>query len=414
MNAYYHWLNSLVNQNKSEFAAWPEIKWLNPYMAENFQKRRDQLLSGMEGSILFKDTKPYHHQISKGCQICGSGKWSCLFITNQCNANCFYCPAKQDQDELPSTQGLNFENPADYAEYVKYFGFKGVSFSGGEPFLFFDRTLEYLKAVRKICGKDVYIWMYTNGILVTQEKLKKLAEEGLDEIRFDIGATAYSLDKVKLAKGVIPVVSIEIPAVPEEKDKLLKLLPQMVEAGVHHLNLHQMRLTPYNVNKVVKRGYTIINAEKPIVMESELAALEVIQYAKEQDLELGINYCSFHFKNRFQKAGFRNIMNESLAILANRSQNGYLREYIGNQISYKSLKLFTEKPLTGESKELKVKEKIYFIAEKMNLRASDLSDIQISNINQLLFEEPNHPPTDPLLFKVWQMEYLEHGLREYY
>ena len=413
MNAYYNWLNSLVNHNKSEFAAWPQIKWLNPYMAEDFQKSRDQLLSNLEGSILFKNTKPYHHQISKGCQICGSGKWSCLFITNKCNASCFYCPARQDQDELPSTQGLSFENPIDYAHYVKHFGFKGVSFSGGEPLLYFDRTLEYLKAVRKICGNDIYIWMYTNGILADQDKLQKLAEEGLNEIRFDIGATGYSLDKVKLAKGVIPVVSIEIPAVPEEKIKLLNLLPQMVEAGVHHLNLHQMRLTPYNADKVVKRGYTIINAEKPIVLESELTALEIIQYAKEYNLELGINYCSFHYKNRFQKAGFRNMMIRNLTPSAILSPNGYSREFEGNHITYKSLKLFTEKPLKTETKELKVNEKIYFIADKTNFAEGDLSDIQISNINQLLAEEPNQPPDDPLLFKIWQMEYIEGGLREY-
>jgi hypothetical protein len=413
MNAYYNWLNSLVNHNKSEFAAWPQIKWLNPYIAEDFQKSRDQLLSRMEKSILFKNTKPYYQQISNGCQICGSGKWSCLFITNKCNASCFYCPARQDQDELPSTQGLDFDNPTDYAHYVKHFGFKGVSFSGGEPLLYFDRTLEYLKAVRKICGKDIYIWMYTNGILADKEKMQKLAEEGLNEIRFDIGATAYNLDKVKLAKGVIPVVTVEIPAVPEDKEKLLNLLPQIVEAGVHHLNLHQMRLTAYNADKVVKRGYTIIHAEKPIVMESELTALEVIQFAKEKSLKLGINYCSFHFKNRFQKAGFRNIVTENLKPGAFLTANGYLREFKGIQITYKSLKLFTEKPLKTATKELHLNGKVYFIAEKTNLTVQDLSDFQISMIKQLLSEEPNQPPDDPLLFKIWQMEYIEIGLRKY-
>ena len=413
MNAYYHWLNSLVNRNQREFSAWSDIKWLNPYRAEDFQQIRDQLLSNMEGSMLFNNTKPYHHQISKGCQICGSGKWSCLFITNQCNASCFYCPTRQDLDEMPSTQGLDFENAADYAEYVKHFGFKGVSFSGGEPLLFFNRTLEYLKAVRKSCGQDIYIWMYTNGILADKEKLQQLAEEGLDEIRFDIGATGFSLDKVKLAKGLIPVVTIEIPAVPEEKDKLMQLLPQMVEAGVHHLNLHQMRLTTYNADKVVKRGYTLLNAEKPIVLESELMALEIIQYAKEQGLELGINYCSFHYKNRFQKAGFRNILNEKLRALAHHTANGFLREFKENQLSYKSLKLYAEKPLKVETKDWIVEGKTYFVAEECIFAIKDLSDSQISNIHQLLAKEPQKAPEDPLLFKIWQLEYLEQGLRAY-
>ncbi len=74
--------------------------------------------------------------------------------------------------------------------------------------------------------------MYTNGILADETKLKALADENLNEIRFDIGATGFSLDKVKLAKGIIPNITIEIPSIPEEKDRIIAMLPQMIEAGV--------------------------------------------------------------------------------------------------------------------------------------------------------------------------------------
>jgi pyruvate formate-lyase activating enzyme-like uncharacterized protein len=165
MNPYSVYLNNLVNKNKSNFAEYPNIKWLNPYQALEAHEKRDKLMSSLSEKLLFKETKPFHHQISEGCKLCGQGLWSCLFITNKCNASCFYCPSTQLKDEVPATQSLTFETAESYADYINFFGFKGVSFSGGEPLLFFDRTLHYLKIVRKMCSPDLYIWMYTNGIL---------------------------------------------------------------------------------------------------------------------------------------------------------------------------------------------------------------------------------------------------------
>jgi pyruvate formate-lyase activating enzyme-like uncharacterized protein len=413
MEAYYYWLNSLVNNNKVEFAKWPLINWLNPYESVDYQTIRDNLLKEIGTSTLFKDTKPYYNQISKGCSICGSGKWSCLFITNKCNATCFYCPASQLQDERPSTQGLDFDDPIAYAEYVKDFAFEGVSFSGGEPLLFFDRTLDYLKAVRKICNKEVYIWMYTNGILADTEKLKKLAQHGLNEIRFDIGATGFSIDKVKLATGLIPNITIEIPAVPEELDTIKNLLPELVKAGVTNMNLHQMRLTPHNADKLIKRGYTIINAERPLVLESELTALEIINYARENSIEIGINYCSFHFKNRFQKAGYRNTIAKILAPYAHVTPNGYIRENTGDTLTYKTLKLSLSKSELTNSSHLQSNLNNYNFNEKIVLRESHISTDQQSKIKLLTTHEPLCAPNDPLLFKIWQLEYIEKGLRDY-
>ncbi|HKI88877.1 MAG TPA: radical SAM protein, partial [Draconibacterium sp.] len=145
MEAFNSYLNDLVNKNKETFSSFHNITWLQPYNSTELRNRREELLRSLEDSLLFKETKPYHKQISKGCKICGLGSWSCLFITGKCNANCFYCPAPQLTDEIPETQNLEFETAEAYAEYINFFRFKGVSFSGGEPLLFFDRTLQYLK-----------------------------------------------------------------------------------------------------------------------------------------------------------------------------------------------------------------------------------------------------------------------------
>jgi len=414
MEALYLWLNTLVNKNKTDFTGWDGIQWLHPYNSSEAQAVRDKLLAENEGRELFKGTKPFYKQISKGCTTCGAGNWSCLFITGKCNAGCFYCPAPQQMDEAPSSQGLTFNTPLEYANYVRFFNFKGVSFSGGEPLLFFERTLDYLNAVRKTCHPDIYIWMYTNGILANKEKLQKLADAGLDEIRFDIGATNFSLDKVKLAKGIISNITIEIPAVPEEKERLIKLLPAMEKAGVTNLNLHQLRLTKHNVKHLSKRKYTYINAEKPLVLESELAALEIIKAAQEVELGMGVNYCAFHYKNRFQKAGFRRILAQTIATPGgDLSENGYLRVRTHNAISYKTIR-FTDVPPTDTTwNTLPVGDKVYFYKTETVFKAENLSSINEQDIDNLLLRYPKQVPTDPLLFRIWQLEYIEKGLREY-
>lgn len=60
MEPYYNWLNSLVNRNKTEFAAWSDLKWLNTYNAREAQEKRDELTAKLNGNLLFKDTKPYY------------------------------------------------------------------------------------------------------------------------------------------------------------------------------------------------------------------------------------------------------------------------------------------------------------------------------------------------------------------
>ena len=412
MEAKYTYLNSLVNKTKAEFANWPDINWLNPYKAQEFQVQRDNLLFQPAKITLFKETKPYYNHISKGCRLCGEGQWSCLFITNKCNANCFYCPAPQLNDETPSTQGFKFNNPEAYALYLKHFGFKAVAFSGGEPLLFFDRTLAYLKAIRKICKKNIYTWMYTNGILATKDKLKVLANNGLDEIRFDIGATGYKLDKVRMASGLIKNITIEIPAIPEEQVKLISLLPQMVDAGVHNLNLHQLRMTRHNVNKLNSKSYTLIPTERPLVLESELTALEIIHTAQQQGMNIGINYCSFCYKNRFQKAGYRKKIAAKIVNPKSITENGYIRQFKGDSISYRTISLSNSANNSQKLSKIELEGREYFYTivtvYHQNIPLKDQSNIQ-----KLIETEPTNIPHNPLLFEVWQYEYIEKGLREY-
>ena len=299
----------LIQQNQQEYPdIYPGLNLVQlPQATEAARQRHDQITQLTQGGGFSgcHGTKPHSGTLSPGCRLCVEGSWSCLFINGRCNLSCFYCPSSQDDIGQPTTNNLSFVSADHYLAYLQHFGFRGFSLSGGEPLLTLERSLNYLATIKKHFGDNIHSWIYTNGSLVTGDILARLRDCGLDEIRFDIGALDYSLDQAILAVGKIPTVTIEIPAVPEEKQRLQNTLKQMADGGINFLNLHQLRLTNYNYRHFKKRPYSYLHGEKITVLESELTALELVNYALNERLQLPINYCSFVYKNRYQKAASR-------------------------------------------------------------------------------------------------------------
>jgi uncharacterized protein len=437
---YLNHLNHLAQHIENKYQnTEPPVNWYHPYRSVHLEDRRNELFNDLSSSLHrdFKNTKPWINSLSKGCRLCGEGEWSCLFVTGKCNANCFYCPALQDKDETPQTQKLLFNDPVTYAEYINRFQFKGVSFSGGEPLLVFDRTVKFIQTVRKQCNPELYIWMYTNGILISDDKLKALAGAGLNEIRFDLGAVNYNPEVLKNASRYIPNVTVEIPAVPEEKETLLNILPQLCEFGVSNLNLHQLRLTGYNESKLLKRDYTFLHGEQPVVAESEITALEVMAHVVKNHLPIGVNYCNFQFKNRFQKAGFRNRMAQVLqkdgeGITA----NGYLRKielikddtvkpillnelrqagFSGNKVRINYYGRVLENLNTAtDSEQYNINKEYFPVMQGLATAPILLSSDDIPSYLEMIDSDGKIIPDDPSLFEAWRFEIIEDGLRDFF
>lgn len=298
----------MIELNEKEYGEkYSTFQWVNEEKAREAAAERTEILKALSGSVRigFRGTKVDCDGLSPGCTLCGGGDWSCLFINQICNGRCFYCPSDQTHRAEPSTNGILLQSPREYVRYLRQFRFRGASISGGEPFLTFERSLRYLTEVRQSLGEQIYLWLYTNGIAVTREKLALLRVAGLDEIRFDISANHYDLSKVAMAVSEIGRVTVEIPALPEDFERMKRVLRELKALGVRHLNLHHLRCTPYNRENLVKRGYTFLHGPKVTVLDSELMALRLLRYAKEAAIELPINYCSYVYKNRFQTVGQR-------------------------------------------------------------------------------------------------------------
>ena len=255
---------------------------------------------------------------------------------------------------------------------------------------------------------------YTNGILVNEKNLKQLLDLGLNEIRFDIGATNYNISSLKQAAKYIEHVTVEEPAVPEERDTILALLPELIKAGVTHINLHQMRLTKYNFTKLAAKNYTYIPAERPLVLESEICALEILHYVQEHELPIGINYCSFHFKNRFQKAGYRKTVLEKLKVDNETiTDNGYIRILNAHDLHYERLVLSDFVENRPNASELFIGKKRYQTNRLVSTQTWQLDTEGLQRVNAQFENLLAVIPKDDRGFKIWQHEKIEEGLRDY-
>ena len=299
--------DALIRQTRNTFLdLYHTMHWLSSGAAGAAEDLRRELLDDIfthpDAGWEFSKTKPYTHALSPGCALCGQGTWSCLFINGICNARCFYCPSEQKDQVPPMTSSIEFEHPKDYADYVRKFGIRGVAFSGGEPMINFNRVIRFLEVLGREVPDLAHTWMYTNGILVTSDSLKMLRDNGLKEIRFDLSAVDYNLDSLKKALGIIPIVTVEIPAIPEDIERTQPLLKELWDLGVNFLNLHQIRCTRFNLPKLIRRGYTFLHGPGVSVLETELAALQLICHSLNNNIGLAINYCAFTYRQQFQKA----------------------------------------------------------------------------------------------------------------
>ncbi|NTV50003.1 MAG: radical SAM protein [Geobacteraceae bacterium] len=398
----------LIESNRREYGhLYDLLLFATPKQLAVAGKERNELLQWLDqrANFGYSGTKVDCNGLSPGCRRCGDGDWSCLFINSRCNGRCFYCPTAQDDDGPPVTNGLSFTSPEDYAAYVTALGFGGVSISGGEPLITPDLTLAYLSAVRKRCGDNIHLWLYTNGTLLTADLCNRLRDAGLNEIRFDLGAVRYNLKKLRLAVGCIPTVTVEIPAVPEDEELLKLKMVEMTGAGVKHLNLHQMRLTPHNFGQLTKRGYTFLHGEKITVLESELSALRSVRFGLELENPLPVNYCSFPYKRRFQQAAARR--RAALALSApgeTVTEPGYLRTLSATGVRYCEAALLENPSYRFPFEKISLETGRSLYLERRPLAA----ELELSGAERIALEA-GQPPE-----RLTRFERIESGLVHYF
>jgi uncharacterized protein len=242
--------------------------------------------------------------LPRGCQHCVKGEKLVMFVTGICPRNCSYCPISDQKHQHDVTYANEWPTAdiKDIIKEAKLMDAKGAGFTGGDPLVKLERTVKYIKALKKVFGKKFHIHLYTSFDLATPERLRRLHAAGLDEIRFHPDLEDETLwPRIDLAAKLDWDVGVEIPAIPGKKQKTLKLM-QFLDKKIRFLNINELEVSDAKANKLSEQGLRTKDRLSYGVKGSEALAKDLLREAQEKDFSYNVHYCTAKLKDRVQLA----------------------------------------------------------------------------------------------------------------
>ncbi|MBM4761288.1 radical SAM protein [Bacillus sp. B15-48] len=277
-------------------------------------------------------------KISSACEACQTGTGSYTsFVSLNCHRDCYFCFNKnQDnyQFYLKNKKNVNQELTDLLASGVKL---KHLALTGGEPLLHKEEAIDFFRKADELTP-ETYTRLYTAGDLLDEETLQSFNKYHLDEIRFSIKMEDSSqkqkhiLGKIALAKQYIPRVMVEMPVIPGTKEAMKELILELEELEIFGINLLEFCFPLENPQPFREKGFKLKNPPYEIfynywyagglaVAESEQICLELVEFAIENKLNLGVHYCSL--ENKFTGQIYQQNIDHTIGELYTFSERDY-------------------------------------------------------------------------------------------
>ena len=265
--------------------------------------RHAQLMAQIPGLKTLQNRTDYvgdEAHFPRGCCSCllGTGL-SAVRKTNKCNIHCKFCYNYGELDRQPPIGEGFFEiggtkfrvEDIDLLLSIQKKP-TGISYVYLEPFMEIE---VYYPIIRKFHEAGIHQHLYTNGTLATPENLRALGEAGLNELRFNLGATNCEdsvIENIRLAKQYIPAVGIETPMTPEFYATFLAKKDRILSTGLDFINCAELHLNPNNIGNyagenlyMARRGYI-----SPIF--SRELTLKLMRQAAQEAWPIVVHDCS--------------------------------------------------------------------------------------------------------------------------
>ena len=286
----------LPRQQEIAYAAFAQI--------ERAVEARDAALRAQIAGLSSLQGRTYYvgprEKFPQGCCSCllGTGL-SAVRKTNRCNIECPFCYNYGELDCQPpigegmwEIGGTKFrEEDIDLLLSVQQKP-TGVAYVYLEPFMEIEA---YYGVIAKFHAAGVHQHMYTNGTLATEENLRALGKAGLDELRFNLGATDCAdavIASIRLAKRHIPHVGIETPMTPAFWDAFRRKKQQILDTGLDFINCAELHLNPNNI--VNYEGEALYMSRHGYISPiwSHEIALRLMGMASQEQWPLAVHDCS--------------------------------------------------------------------------------------------------------------------------
>ncbi|MBE6039218.1 MAG: radical SAM protein [Anaerofustis stercorihominis] len=239
-------------------------------------------------------------KFSDGCRSCLAGQGlNAIRKTNKCNIECKFC---YNYGELhlqpPVGEGMweigGSKCREDDIEMLLSVCNRpsGVSYVYLEPFMEIEK---YYGIIRKFADAGIHQHMYTNGTLATEENIKALADAGLNELRFNLGATNCSdkvIKNIAIAKKYIPSVGIETPMTPEFFDSFMKKKDAVLATGVDFINCAELHLNCNNLENYLGENMYMSRHGYLSPVWSRQITMQLMKLAVDEGWDIAVHDCS--------------------------------------------------------------------------------------------------------------------------
>lgn len=283
-------------------------------------KKREhyRLLLKEQGAIFENNGKSIHTRwISSACTACRTGEGSyTTFISLKCHRDCYFCfnPNQEDYAYFQEHQRAVHEEIEQLAQMQT--PFTHIALTGGEPLIHKEESIQFFSTVKEKLPQ-AHSRLYTAGDPLTKATAKALKRTGLQEIRFSIkmddppAKLKKVLERIAIAREYIPTVMVEMPILPNTLPQMQKLLLQLDAIGIDGINLLEFCFPLCNQEAYQQRGFQLKYPPYEVyynywyagglaIAGSELVCLQLLLFALEKSLKLGVHYCSLENKHTGQ------------------------------------------------------------------------------------------------------------------
>ena len=281
-----------------------EIVYATMYQIEAaVDARNDALAAEIPGLRSLEDRTYYvgpEERFPQGCRSCllGTGL-SAVRKTNRCNIQCRFCYNYGELDAIPPIgEGLweiggtrLYERDLDLLLSTQRKP-TGIAYVYLEPFMEIEK---YYGVIRRFREAGIHQHLYTNGLLATEENLRSLGESGLDELRFNLGASNCAdrvIGNIRLAKKYIPQVGVETPMTPEFFGTFSRKKDAILATGLDFINCAELHLNDNNLCNYLGENLYACRLGYISPIWSRQLTLQLMKAAAQEDWGIVVHDCS--------------------------------------------------------------------------------------------------------------------------
>ncbi|MBR9647462.1 radical SAM protein [Clostridium tyrobutyricum] len=269
--------------------------------------RNDMLMSKIKNLKTLKNRTFFvgdEGKFPQGCRSCllGTGL-NAIRKTNKCNIECKFCYNYGELEDIPpigegmwEIGGTRFyDKDIDLLLSIQKKP-TGICYVYLEPFMEIEK---YYSVIRKFSNAKIHQHLYTNGILASSETLKALGEAGLNEIRFNLGASKCSdkvIENIGIAKKYIKNVGIETPMTPEFFEAFFKKKKAILDTELDFINCAELHLNDNNIDNYYGENMYISRQGYISPIWSRELTLKFMKIADEEKWDLVVHDCSNYTK----------------------------------------------------------------------------------------------------------------------